>query len=307
MPSLASRALSAYARLVVRRRDWGDERALVHRARRLLGAPRVMQWLVLRGLVCRPLQVPGVRGEWVMRPDVTARAPQGVLLYVHGGGYVSGSAADRRLITAALARATGFHVLGLDYRLAPEHRCPAALDDVAMAWDWLMARGTAGAPVVVAGESAGGGLALLLAQRARDTGRPLPACVVVLSPWTDLAATGASLAHNDGRCALFHAENIPAFARVYLGAASGDDPRASPLYGAARGLPPVLMQVGSTEVLLDDACRMHERIRAAGGTSVLRIYDDVMHGWQLMAPFVPEARRAVAEIAEFVRAHAAPP
>jgi len=104
---------------------------------------------------------------------------------------------------------------------------------------------------------------------------------------------------------MFHTENIPAFARVYLGGASPDDARASPLFGYAGGLPPVLMQVGSTEVLLDDARRMHERIRAAGGRSTLTVYDDVMHGWHLLAPWVPEAARAVAEIAAFVRAHTA--
>jgi acetyl esterase/lipase len=289
---------------VIRRRDWGDEQALASRARRLLGAPSLVQRAVLRGLVCTPAVVaPGVRGEWVARPAVAARPPVGVLLYVHGGGYVSGSAADRRPITAALARATGLHVFGLDYRLAPEHRFPAALDDVMTAWDWLVTRGAPGVPVAVAGESAGGGLVLLLAQQARDTGRPAPACVAALSPWTDLAGTGASLTDNDGRCAMFHTENIPAFARVYLGGARPDDPRASPVVGAAHDLPPVLTQVGSTEVLLDDARRMHERLRAAGGTSTLSVYDDVMHGWPLLAPLVPEARRAVAEIAAFVRAH----
>jgi acetyl esterase/lipase len=305
MPSLASRAASACSRLVLRRRDWGDEWALARRARRLLGAPAFLRGAFLRGLVREPVEANGVRGEWVGHPGAVAGGPRGVLLYVHGGGYLSGSAADRWPITAALARATGLRVLALDYRLAPEHRFPAALDDVMAAWDWLVERGAPGVPVAVSGESAGGGLALLLAQQARDTGRPAPACVAALSPWTDLAGTGASLVGNDGRCAMFHTENIPAFARVYLGGASPDDARASPLFGYAGGLPPVLMQVGSTEVLLDDARRMHERIRAAGGRSTLTVYDDVMHGWHLLAPWVPEAARAVAEIAAFVRAHTA--
>jgi acetyl esterase/lipase len=131
----------------------------------------------------------------------------------------------------------------------------------------------------------------------------MPACVAALSPWTDLAGTGASVEANNGRCDMFRPENIRAFADAYLGTASPDDPRASPLLGVVDGLPPVLLQVGSTELLLDDARRMHERIRSAGGESHLSTYEGVAHAWHLGIPFLPEAVHAVREVASFVERH----
>jgi acetyl esterase/lipase len=302
MPSWQARAFNSYARLVIRRRDWGgDAPALARRARRVFGAPPPLQRAAVRGLDVAAVADPsGVRGEWVRAPGA-ADAAAGVLLYVHGGGFVAGSAATHRGVTAALARALRIPVFAADYRLAPEAPFPAAVEDVLAAYRWLVARAAPGAPVVAAGESAGGGLALLLAQHARDAGWAAPAGVAALSPWTDLAGTGASLRGNDGRCAMFRPANIPAFAAAYLQGAAPDDPRASPLYGSAAGLPPVLLQVGSTELLLDDARRMHERIVAAGGESRLTVYADVAHGWHLLAPHLPEAERAVGEVAAFAR------
>lgn len=300
MPSWQARVLNGYARLCLRRRDWGDAQALTRRARRLFGAPPVYRQLILLGLRCeRVTTASGVRGEWTTTPAPT----HDVLLYVHGGGYVSCSAVTHRPITATLARLAGCRVFAADYRIAPEAPFPAALDDVVSAYRWLLTDGAPGARIAVAGDSAGGGLVLALAVHARDAGWPAPACVVALSPWTDLAGTGTSVRANDGRCALFHPGNIPAFAAVYLDGAPADDPRASPLYAELSGLPPVLMQVGSTELLLDDARRMHERVLAAGGSSRLTVYDDVVHGWHLVAPLLPEARVALREVAGFVRAH----
>lgn len=301
-PSWQSRLASAYLRTFVRRHDWGDTPALARRARRHFGMPRALQGLVLRGLVHRPLTLDGVgRGEWIAAPDA---APRGVLLYVHGGGYVSCSAATHRPVTAALARRTGLRVLAADYRVAPEAPFPAALDDVLALYRWLVTTGAPGERVALAGESAGGGLVLLLAQQARDAGLPMPRCIAALSPWTDLAGTGESIRANDGRCALFRPPNFPDFARAYLGDESPEDPRASPLYGDLLGLPPVLLHVGSTEMLLDDARRMHERTVAAGGESRLAVWEDQPHGWHLLAPWVPEAGAALDDVARFVRSHA---
>ncbi|HZF69172.1 MAG TPA: alpha/beta hydrolase [Gemmatirosa sp.] len=307
MPSLPNRLFTAYARLVIRRRRWGDTpAALARRARRLFGAPPALQRLATRGLAVRPVHdaATGVRGEWLTRPSNTSRTPTppGVLLYVHGGGFVAGSAADHRTVTAALARALGLPVFACDYRLAPEAPFPAALDDVCAAYRWLLDRGAPDAPVAVAGESAGGGLALLLAQHARDAGWAAPACVAALSPWADLTGQLPAVRANEGRCAMFHPENLPAFAGAYLGDVSPAHPRASPLAAAADGLPPVLLQVGADELLLDDARAMHARIRAAGGESRLEEWPDVAHGWHLMAPLVPEASRAIDAVATFVRA-----
>ena len=302
MPSWQARCFDRYTRVVIRRRDWGDVPALTRRARRHFGAPPLLQRLALRGLRHeRVSEATGVSGEWLSAPESTERpATAGVLLYVHGGGYVSCSAATHRTVTAALARHTGCRVFAADYRTAPESPFPAALDDVLAAYRWLTTEAVPALPIAVAGESAGGGLVLALAQHARDAGWRAPACVAALSPWTDLSARGASVRANDGRCAMFRPENMPAFASAYLAGAPADEPRASPLFGRADGLPPVLLQVGSTELLLDDARGMHERIVAAGGESRLTVYDDVMHGWQLLVPFVPEATRAVREVAAFV-------
>jgi acetyl esterase/lipase len=239
-----------------------------------------------------------VRGEWLSPP----RPKGGIILYIHGGGYVSGSPRTHRPITAALARMTGRRVFSAEYRLAPESSFPAAFDDVCESYAWLLTQ-AGNTPIAVAGDSAGGGLALAVAMHIRDAGWPPPACVVALSPWTDLTGTSRSVAANDGRCAMFRPQNLPAFAAAYLAGMPADDPRASPLYGRWDHLPPVLMQVGSTELLYDDARRVHERILAAGGSSQLSQYKDVVHGWQLLAPFVPEAGVAQYEGARFIEQH----
>ena len=251
-----------------------------------------------QGLAQRWVRENGVRGEWL----TPANPRNGVILYIHGGGFVCCSAATHRPITASLVRRTSSALFSAEYRLAPEHPFPAALDDVITTYEWLV-RSTSGAPIAVMGDSAGGGLALSLVVHARDAGLPPPACYVGFSPWTDLAGTGPSLRENDGRDAMFRPENIPAFAAAYLGGTSAHDPRASPVYADLHGLPPMLLQVGSTELLLDDSRRVHDRVAAAGGSSRLRVYDDVHHVWQMLTPFVPEARAALAEAADFIRAH----
>ena len=144
-------------------------------------------------------------------------------------------------------------------------------------------------------------LGLLL--RARDAGLPLPACAVCFSPWTDLAGTGASVRLNNGRCAMFHAENIPEFAAAYLNGASPLDPFASPAFADLKGLPPLLLQVSSTELLLDDASRVHHKIQATGGMSRLEVYDDVFHVWQMLDGIVPEAGVAIRQATAFIRSH----
>jgi acetyl esterase/lipase len=300
MPSWQARLAASYVRAFVRRRDWGETDALARRARKLFGPPSWYQRAVMRDVRVRIVSDGPVRGEWI-EPHVTR--DNGVILYVHGGGYVSCSARTHRPLTAALARRTGRRIFSVEYRLAPESRFPAAIDDVIAAYRWLQTVEAPESPIAIAGDSAGGGLVLALAMHVRDAGWTPPACVAALSPWTDLAGTGSSLLSNDGRCAMFRPDNIHDFARAYLGNSPPTDPRASPLYGDAHNLPPVLIQVGSTELLLDDARRMHERILAAGGESRLTLYDDVMHGWHLTAPLVPEASLALQEVAEFMLRH----
>jgi acetyl esterase/lipase len=167
---------------------------------------------------------------------------------------------------------------------------------------WLLAEGCDPRSLAFAGESAGGGLVLALLLRARAEGLPLPACAVCFSPWTDLTGESESARRNDGQDDMLHQANLSQFAAAYLGEASRLDPLASPLYGDLSGLPPLLLQVGSTEVLLDDARRVHEKVQRLGGESRLEVFDRVCHGWQLLARFVPEARTAVEQAAEFVNA-----
>ena len=296
MPSWQARISNASVRTFVRRRDWGDVALVARRSRLVFGAPWPYQWITRQGLELRRVNESGIEGEWLI-PRSPAR---GVILYIHGGGFVSCSAATHRPITASLARRTRAALFSANYRLAPEHPFPSAIDDVVAAYRWLV-RSVGGAPIAVAGDSAGGGLALSLAIHARDHGLTPPAGVVLFSPWTDLAGRGESLRANDGRCAMFRPENIPAFAAAYLGPVPADDPRVSPVYADLHGLPPLLLQVGSTELLLDDARRVHERATAAGSESHLTIYDDVHHGWQMLSPLVPEARAALGEAATFIR------
>jgi acetyl esterase/lipase len=309
MPSLRAQLLSAFARAVIRRERWGrDERAVARRARLLFGTPVPYRWARGRGVSVARVHEGGVRGEWIIpAPQAGDEAGgAGVILYLHGGGYVSCSPSTHRPITAALARLTGARVFAADYRLAPEHRFPAALDDAVAAYRWLLAQGVRPASASIAGDSAGGGLALAALLRARDEGLPMPAAAACFSPWTDLAGTGRSARANDGRCAMFRTPNVAEFAALYLGGASAFDPYASPAHAADfRGLPPVLLQVGSTELLLDDARTVHEKINAAGGASRLEVYEDLMHCWQMLDGLVPEARAALRSAADFIVEHTA--
>jgi monoterpene epsilon-lactone hydrolase len=295
MASWQARSLTFAIRLAMRRLAWGDERTLTRRARRVFGAPNPLQWLRTRDV--RVESVPGrVSGEWITPPN----SDRGVIMYLHGGGYVACSAATDRPIAAGLARLTGRRVFSPEYRLAPEHRFPAALDDAVAAYRWVLGQGVPARCLTVAGTSAGGGLALATLLRVRDEGTPLPMSAVCFSPWTDLACTGESLRQNEGRCAMFRRANITDFARVYLGDASPQNPYASPVFGDLGGLPPLLLQVASDELLLDDSRRIHDNIRKAGGVCRLEVFDGVFHGWQMLDGFLPEARRALQQAAAFV-------
>ena len=242
----------------------------------------------------------GVATSWVAMPN--ARSDRHVL-FLHGGGYVAGSAELYRHILWRIAAASGARVAAIDYRLAPEHPFPAALDDAVAAWRALSAGGAEPRRTTVIGDSAGGGLALALGLRLRDVGDPLPAAIIALSPWTDLALTGASLWRNARADPMQNAGDAADFAALYL---AGEDPRspyASPLYGDPTGLPPTLIHVGSDEILRDDATRMAKRMRAAGCAVELEIWPRMPHVWHLFASVMPEARRAIARIGFFVARH----
>jgi len=227
--------------------------------------------------------------------------------YLHGGGYIAGSPALYQHLTWRLAAAGRARISVIDYRLAPEHPFPAALDDADAAWRGLLAEGVDSRQCVVMGDSAGGGLALALMLKLRDRGAPLPAAAVALSPWTDLAITGASCRLNATADPMLNGNDLRPLAAHYLGGADPGNPYASPLYGDPRGLPPTLFQVGSDEVLLDDSVRMAERMRDGGCAVTLEIWPRMPHVWQAFVPFLPEAGRAIARIGAFVRHWAGDP
>ncbi len=239
-------------------------------------------------------------GEWLVRQPGGQRAPR-TILYLHGGGYYFCSPRTHRSITFGLATRADADVFSLDYRLAPEHPFPAALDDALAAFRGLVSSGVAPESVVIAGDSAGGGLALATLIALRDAGDTLPAGALLYSPWTDLAATGESIRLNDARDPMFAGAVFTRIAPLYLGATPARHPYASPVYAELHGLPPIMMLAGSTETLLDDTRRIAERARAAGVSVDCQIWPDLPHVWPIYAPFLPEARRALDLSAQFVR------
>lgn len=220
------------------------------------------------------------------------------MLYLHGGGYVLGGIGTHGGLGAQLSAATGLSVLVLDYRLAPEHPYPAALDDALAGIDWLADRGIDPARIVVAGDSAGGGLTLATLAALRDRGTDV-AAGVALSPWTDLTCSNPSFDTRADVDPLVAPGALRAYAEAYAGGVALDDPGLSPGRGDLSGLPPVLIQVGGNEILLDDSLRTAEAIEAAGGRVELQRWDDAVHVFQMFD--TPESQEAVAEIASFVR------
>lgn len=273
--------------------------------RRLRGSPDYLQ--ARRVLRPTPFQVPqgvrvsstkigGVPCEWLEGPNPSRI----ILLYVHGGGYFACSAALYHAITATYAL-HGFRVLAPDYRLAPENKFPAAIDDVVACYHALIEEGHSARQIVLGGDSAGGGLALSLLLALRDSGVALPAGAALFSPWTDLAATGDSIQTNDRRCAMFYGRHIRLTARYYLGESDPRNPLASPLYADLKGLPPLLIHVGQDEVLRDDSTRIAGKARADGVHVELKIWPIVPHVWQLAPGLIPEARQSLRESAAFLR------
>ncbi len=276
----------------------GRDASLADRRQRAAAADRLVP-NPPRGIMRLAVDAGGVAAEWVMAP---VSRPARHILFLHGGGYVIGSPSLYRNLTWRLAVAARARLLAVDYRLAPENPFPAALEDAMTAYEWLLADGADPRQLTVVGDSAGGGLAFALLLRCRDEGRlPLPAAVAALSPWTDLALTGASLRRNAVADPFVDANGIPPVAEYYLAGADPRHPYASPLYGDPTGLPPALIQVGSDEVLLSDATRMADRLRAADCEVALEIWPRMPHVWHLFATVMPEARRAIARVGGFVR------
>ena len=244
------------------------------------------------------LEVCGRPAEWVTAQEAASDA---ALLYLHGGGYVIGSPETHRELASRMSLATGCRVLLLDYRLAPENPYPAAVEDAAIAYSYLLSQGFEPSRLAVAGDSAGGGLTVATLVSIRDSGLPLPSCAVCISPWVDLEGLGESMMTKRSVDPMISREGLIDYATAYLNGTNPQSPLAAPLYANLRNLPPLLIQVGTRETLLDDSVRLAERARLAGGQVQLEQWEDMIHIWPLFAPMLPEGQRAIDHIGEFVR------
>ncbi len=242
-----------------------------------------------------PLAVGDVPAEWISWRD----PGPGVILYLHGGAYALGSINTHREFIARLASAARASCLALGYRLAPEHPYPAALEDGLTAYRWLLSHGYNPSQIILAGDSAGGGLALAMLLALRDASEPLAAGAICISPWTDLTATGASIQSKAKVDSILDPKSLARYARYYAGDRDLTDPLISPHYAELHGLPPLLIQVGSDEILLDDAQRFAERAQAAGVAVTLEVWQEMFHVFQLV-PVLPEAKEALQHIGRFV-------
>lgn len=272
-------------------------------AAHLLCGPRGAQVIAER--IPRDTDAADPGGRWIEALWCSAGRPDRhrVILYLHGGAFIAGSSATHWRLAAALGRAGGARVLVPDYRLAPEHPLPAATDDALTAYRFLLGRGIAPGRIALAGDSAGGGLAFLLAARIEREGLPPPAAIVAFSPWTDLGCTGESLARNARRDPMLPAGRVREASALARGPRPGDDPEVSALHAPLKAPPPSLIFAGRDEILVDDARGMARALGQSGGDVRLEIWPRVPHGWPLFYGWIPEAKSALALAGAFVARH----
>lgn len=246
-----------------------------------------------------PADASGVPAEWTRTP---AADPARAILYFHGGGYVSGSIASHRQLVIEAGRQAGAVTLALDYRRAPESRFPAAVEDCLAGYRFLLSRGFDPARIAIAGDSAGGGLTMAVLLSLRDAGEKLPACAWCISPWVDLTMSGGSMASKAAVDPMIQKDYLQDIGAAYLHGADPRTPLASPLYADLVDLPPLLIQVGTAETLLDDAVRLAERAAAGDAAVTLETYPEMIHVWHLFHPQLAAGRRALASAGGFIRA-----
>ncbi|NQU31209.1 MAG: alpha/beta hydrolase [Anaerolineae bacterium] len=239
----------------------------------------------------------GLNAEWISAADAD---PKKAILYLHGGGYVIGNIALYRLLCATLSQKTNARVFLPDYRLAPEHPYPAAVDDTVAAYHWLLEQGYDAKNIIIAGDSAGGGLSLAATLSLRAEGQPLPAGVICLSPWADLSLSGESHQSKAKAEAMLLKESLRLWASSYANKADLRNPLVSPAFADFADFPPLLIQVGSEEILLDDSVLLAENAKSAGVDVTLSVYEGMWHVWQTLG-FLPESRAAIEEIGAFVK------
>lgn len=251
-----------------------------------------------KGCRAEPLMIDTMAAEWIVPAETTNGR---VILYLHGGAYCLGSIQSHRFLAGYLAHGAQAKVLLIDYRLGPEHPFPGAVEDAAAAYRFLLQQGVASQNITIAGDSAGGGLALAALVMLRDAGEPLPQTAVCLSPWVDLARTGNSMETKRAVDLMLSPELLGRYATLYLNGDEATNPLASPLYADLAGLPPLLIQVGSEEILLDDATRLAEKAQAAGVAATLEVWPEMLHVWPALSMIIPEGKQAIARIGAFVK------
>jgi acetyl esterase/lipase len=245
-----------------------------------------------------PVAAGTVKAEWLTAPGAAADR---AVLYLHGGGYVIGSINTHRALGASVSRAAKARVLLIDYRLAPEHPHPAAVEDAVCAYRFLLQQGLSPKRIALAGDSAGGGLVVATLVALRDAGEKLPAAGVCLSPWIDLECLGESMKTKSAVDPMVQKDGALQLAALYLGGKSPRTPLAAPLYADLSGLPPLLIQVGTAETLLDDASRLAERARKAGVNVTYDPWEEMIHVWQLFAPMLDEGKQAIEKFGAFIQ------
>ncbi len=292
MASLRSKLLSSAMRVTMKKMlgrsgDVVKERASLDK----------MSSLTASRKLGKSVTVGGVPGEWQMPAK---GQPERTLLYLHGGGYVLGGPDSHRDMVGAIADATQAKTLILDYRLGPETLFPGAVEDAVAAYKALLDDGEAPEKMFIAGDSAGGGLTAATLVSLRDQKVAMPAGGICISPWADLTLSGTTMRTKALVDAMLSKETLAWMGSLYMGDQDASDPLASPIFANLKGLPPLLIQVGGDEVLLDDALRLHDAAKAAGVDSNLEVWDEMMHVWHLMSKFVPEGKLAIKSIAEFM-------
>lgn len=242
----------------------------------------------------------GVLAEWVAAPNANDNS---AVLFLHGGAYISGSIESNRELAARISKSTRSRVLNIEYRLAPENPFLAAVEDATDAYRWVLDQGIDPAQIAIAGASAGGGLTVAALVSFRDSGSPMPACAVCISPWVDLECIGETMTSKAGVDPMIQRDGLVGIANIYL---NGPDPRtplAAPLHVDLTGLPPTLVLVGTWETLLSDSTRLVEKAESAGVDVTLEQWDEMIHVWPIYAPVLPEGQQAIDRIGEFVRQH----
>jgi len=290
MPGLASKIIMLFLRAQLS--GWSEGTIIEQRTRQEKSA---RFFHIPKHVRSQLINIDGVPSELIESPDSNA----GTILYLHGGAYALGSINTHRELVARLVIATKYNALAIDYRLAPENPFPAALEDTLLAYKWILSKGIDPSRVIIAGDSAGGGLAIATLIALRDKGIPLPAGAFCFSPWLDLTLSGDTIAKNGKHDPILSSSILKMYAQYYTGKNKASNPLISPLFADLRNLPPVYIQSGMNEILLDDSIRFCEKAQRSGVDATLETWEDMFHVFQLFS-FLPEATDAINHVVDYL-------